>query len=148
VLGGVGLWNSAGQSLMLAEMATLNAAATLLQYQHADVATVALSGAVGRSLWRALVTLANQQPGLRVVVNDGTRLFVEAGDLTAFDKQGARLMANRGIHMTGITLNPFSPLGGSFDAAQFLASARAAFEGYGVSDVMLEPQMNQTKELA
>ena len=27
-------------------------------------------------------------------------------------------MAYRGIHMTGITLNPFSPLGGSFDAAR------------------------------
>lgn len=142
--GGVGLWNSAGQPLMLAEMATLNAAATLLQYQQADVATVALGGAVGRSLWRALVTLANHQPGLRVVVNDGTRLFVEAGDLMAFGKQGARLMAYRGIHMTGITLNPFSPLGGSFDAAQFLDSARAAFAGYGVSDVMLEEDGNSS----
>jgi len=147
-LGGVGLWNSAGQSLMLTEMATLNAAATLLQYQQADVGTVALSGAVGRSLWRALVILAHHQPGLRVVVNDGTRLFVEAADLTAFDKQGARLMAYRSIHITGITLNPFSPMGGSFDAAQFLASARAAFADYGVSDVMLETRMNQTKETA
>lgn len=141
-LGGVGLWNSAGQPLMLAEMATLNAAATLLQYQPADVGLVALSGAVGRSLWRALVTLAIHKPGLRVVVNDGTRLFVEAADLTAFAQQGARLMAYRGIHMTGITLNPFSPLGGGFDAAQFLDSARAAFVGYGVSDVMLEQDGN------
>jgi len=147
-LGGVGLWSSAGKPLMLAEMATLNAAATLLQYQQADVATVALSGAVGRSLWRALVTLAHQKPGLRVVVNDGTRLFLEAGDLMVFDKKGARLMAYRGIHMMGITLNPFSPLGGSFDAAQFLASARAAFAGYGVADVMLETNLNQQEELA
>jgi len=40
--------------------------------------------------------------------------------------------------MTGITLNPFSPLGGSFDAHEFLVAAREAFAHYGVSDVMLE----------
>ena len=142
VRGGVGLWNSACQPLMLAEMATLNAAASLLHYQQADVTTVALSGAVGRTLWRALVTLADQQPGLRVVVNDGTRLFVEAADLKAFEKQGARLMAYRGIHIMGITVNPFSPLGGSFDAVEFLEVARAALTAYGVSDVMLEEDGN------
>jgi len=136
--GGVGLWNSRGENVFLAEIATLNAAETLLQFVDSDVATVAVSGAVGRSLWRALSTLAMRRTGLTVVVNDGTKLFVEATDLALFRKQGAQVLAYRGIHMTGITLNPFSPLGGSFDAHEFLVAAREAFAHYGVCDVMLE----------
>jgi hypothetical protein len=75
-----------------------------------------------------------------VVVNDGTKLFVEAGDLQVFAKLGAQLLAYRGIHITGITLNPFSPMGGSFDAQEFLSAARKAFPNDGISDVMLEAQ--------
>lgn len=83
-----------------------------------------------------------------MVVSDGTKLFVEASDLAAFAQLGGQLLADRAIHMTGITLNPFSPLGGSFDATAFLAAARAAFAGYGVSDVMLEQtEKNQLREM-
>lgn len=144
--GGVGLWDSRGEVLLLAEMATLNAADTLLRYIESDVHTIAVSGAVGRSLWRALGLLAARQPGLRVVVNDGTKLFVEATDLAQLRKLGAQVLAWRGIHLTGITLNPYSPLGGSFNAEEFLLAARAAFTDYGVSDVMLEQATSQMKE--
>jgi hypothetical protein len=144
--GGVGLWNSQGETLLLAGIATLNAAETLLRYTESDVRTIAVSGAVGRTLWRALGLLAARQPGLRVVVNDGTKLFVEAADLLQLRKQGAQILAWRGINLTGITLNPYSPLGGSFKAEEFLLAARAAFADYGVSDVMLEQATSQMKE--
>jgi len=140
--GGVGLWNSHDETVFLADIATLNAAETLLRYVESDVATVALSGAVGRALWRALGSLAARRHGLTVVVNDGTKLFVEAADLALLQKLGAQVMAYRGIHLSGITLNPFSPLGGSFGAQAFLAAAREAFPGYGVSDVVLEDEGN------
>jgi hypothetical protein len=138
--GGVGLWDRQGTPLLQADIATLNAGPAVLEYAARDVATVALSGAVGHALWRALGSLAADHPGLTVVVNDGTKLFVDATDLAIFRKLGAQVLAYRGIHMTGITLNPFSPMGGSFDAAEFLAAARLAFADYGVSDVMLEQE--------
>lgn len=140
--GGVGLWNSRGERVFQAEIATLNAGATLLHYIDCELATIALSGAVGRSLWQALGTLAARHPGLRVVVADGTKLFVDNAELLAFQKLGARLLAFNGINITGITLNPFSPLGGSFAAEDFLAAARDAFAGYQVSDVMFEHGRN------
>jgi hypothetical protein len=136
--GGVAIWNHHGELLMQAEIATLNAGATLLQHIDADLATIALSGAVGRSLWQALSTLAARHPGLTVVVADGTRLFIENSDLVAFRKLGARLLAWRAINIAGVTLNPFSPMGGSFVAEEFLAASQPAFAGYEVSDVMLE----------
>jgi hypothetical protein len=142
--GGVAVWNSRGELLLQAEIATLNAAAALLQHIDADLTTIALSGAVGCALWQALSTLAARHPGLTVVVADGTRLFIENSDLVAFRKLGARLLAMRGINIAGITLNPFSPMGGSFVAVDFLTAARAAFVGYSVSDVILE----EAKKLA
>lgn len=140
--GGVGLWNRRGERVFQADIATLNAGTTLLNYLDCDLATVALSGAVGRSLWRALTTLAARHPGLTVVVADGTKLFVDHADLVAFERLGARLQAFNGINIAGITLNPFSPLGGSFAAEEFLAAARGAFAGYHVSDVMFEHRRN------
>ncbi len=144
--GGVGLWGSCGEPLFLANISTLNWAPALMEYKQAAIQTIAVSGAVGRSLWHALMTLAAARPGLTVVVSDGTKLFVEAADLVAFARLGGQVLADRAIHMNGITLNPFSPLGGSFDPPAFLAAARAAFAGYGVNDVMLPEKIQNQEE--
>ncbi|MCK9985189.1 MAG: hypothetical protein AzoDbin1_01661 [Azoarcus sp.] len=102
------------------------------------IATVAVSGAVGRALWQALNTLLARHPGLAVVVADGTKLFIDANDVAGFTAMGGRLAAFRGIRIAGITLNPFSPLGGSFDAGDFLDAGRRAFPDHVVADVMRE----------
>lgn len=146
--GGVGVWGSRGEPLFFAPISTLNSASALIQYAQEDIKIIAVSGAVGRSLWCALVALARSKPGLTVVVSDGTKLFVQAGDLLAFAQLGAELVAYRSIRMIGITLNPFSPLGGSFRAEEFFRTARQAFGDAGVTDVMLEQQaQNQLQEM-
>jgi hypothetical protein len=135
--GGVGVWDSHGAQVFMAEISTINSGPALMQYAQEAIKTIAVSGAVGRSLWRVLLVLAGTKPGLVVVVGDGTKLFVQASDLHELGKLGAQLRVNRGIHLTGITLNPFSPMGGSFDAQEFLTAAREAFPNDAVSDVML-----------
>ncbi|MDE2367826.1 MAG: hypothetical protein KGN16_02560 [Burkholderiales bacterium] len=135
---GVGLWTRDGQPLWQAPIASLNAGGELLAHDGAEVGRVAVTGAVARQLWAALLTLAERHPGLVVIVADGTRLFVDATDLAALEARGARLLAYRGIRIAGITLNPTSPLGGHFDAATFLASARDACPRHAVTDVVLE----------
>lgn len=135
--GGVGVWNGAGDCLFDARIATLNAAPRLLEFASDDVATIAVSGAVGRALWQALDALALRHPGLTLVVADGTRLFVDAHDVAAFARRGGRLVALRGIRIAGIALNPSSPFGGGFDAEEFLRAARRAFPARVVSDVVL-----------
>jgi hypothetical protein len=88
------------------------------------------------------MTLAERHSGLRVLVADGSKLFVEHADLLAFERLGAQLLAFQAINILGLTLNPFSPFGGSFAAAEFLHAARQAFADYQVNDVMLEAQQN------
>ncbi len=150
--GGVGIWDTHGETLFQEEIATLNAGAKLLEYLDADIGTIAVSGAVGRSLWQALSTLGARHPAMTVVVADGTKLFIENTDLVIFQKLGAKLLGYRGINLTGITLNPFSPMGGSFEAAEFLAAAKQAFVGYDVCDVVLEAtsdeKIKETGEVA
>ncbi len=144
IKGGVGLWDARGAVLFQAPIATLSAGAALLQHIDTDVASVALSGAVGRSTWQVLCAMAQRRPRLTVLVADGTKLFVESTDLLALQKLGVSVLAFRAIELAGVTLNPFSPMGGSFAAEEFLDAARTAFAGYSVSDVLLE----ETKELA
>lgn len=138
--GGVGVWNAAGECLFDARIATLNAAATLLALPADGVAAIAVSGAVGRALWQAIGTLLERHPGLTLVVADGTKLFIDAADVAAFARRGGQLFALRGIRIAGITLNPFSPFGGSFAADEFLDAALRAFPEHVVSDVVLEEQ--------
>lgn len=134
---GVGVWHRDGTCLFHAPIATLNAADALLGLRAAGIGTIAVAGAVGRLLWQAMETLLGRHPGLTLVVADGTRLFIEAAHLAAFRQQGGHLYAMRGIQLIGVTLNPHSPLGGSFDAHAFLAQARSQLPGHTVMDVML-----------
>ncbi|WP_076603053.1 lysine 5,6-aminomutase reactivase subunit KamB [Aromatoleum tolulyticum] len=136
--GGIGVWNRAGEAVFDASIPTLNAASTLLGLDEPAIATIAVSGAVGRALWHALNTLLARHPGLSVVVADGTKLFIDATDVATFTAKGGCLAAFRGIRIAGITLNPFSPLGGSFDAGDFLDAGRRAFPDHVVADVMRE----------
>jgi hypothetical protein len=145
--GGVGIWNPQGEMLFQAGIASLNASAKLLEYLDSDIATIALGGAVGRKLWQTLLTLAQRHPQLRVLVADGSKVFVDNAGLRTLERLGAQLLAFNAIRIMGITLNPFSPFGGSFAAAEFLAAARLSFSGYEVIDVMLE-EANPAKEIA
>jgi hypothetical protein len=142
--GGVGIWDCAGNPLFRAEVATLNAAPALLAFADRDVGTIAVSGAVGRSLWLAIGTLLARHAGLTLVVADGTKLFIEHTDVTAFRRQGGHLLACRRINIAGITLNPFSPLGGHVVAEELLVAARQAFPEHAVTDVILEPAATET----
>lgn len=138
-LGGIAAWGHRGECLFSEAMATINAAPVLLSLLETGIATLAMSGAVGKRLWQAVQTLLLRHPGLTVVVADGTKLFIDALELAAFERQGGRLFALRGIRVLGITLNPFSPFGGSFDAALFQARAREALSAHLVTDLMLAP---------
>lgn len=141
--GGVALWARDGRPLFRAEIASLNAATVLMGFAEQEVGTIAVSGAVGRQLWRAMSSLGAIKPGLNIVVADGTKLFVDALDVQALCKQGGSLYGYRSIRILGLTLNPFSPMGGSFDGAEFLATAINDFPGYDVCDVVLNEQQIQ-----
>jgi hypothetical protein len=88
-----------------------------------------------------------RHPGLTVVVADGTRLFIDARDLSSFEQQGGRLYAMRGITLIGVTLNPSSPFDGGFDADTFLLQAREQLPDHIVTDVMRHADQGRSDKL-
>lgn len=144
--GGVGVWNRHAECVFEARIATLNAADRLLAFRAEPMSVIAVSGAVGRSLWQAINTLLELNPGLTLVVADGTKLFIDAIELAVFAKKGGQLLANRRICMAGISLNPVSPFGGSFEAAEFLTAARNAFPEQVVTDVIYDAANSTDKK--
>jgi hypothetical protein len=138
--GGVGVWGTSGHKVFGAPIATLNAAESMERFMSLPVTLIAVNGAVGRSLWRVLQALAQGQPGLELVVADGTKLFVDAADIGQYRRAGGRLYAYRPIHLLGLTVNPFSPYGGSFEPERFLNAARREHPELSVCDVMLQQQ--------
>lgn len=138
--GGVSLWSPSGDCLWHDTIATLNADAVLAERLKSHPASVvAVSGAVGRRLWQVLMQAATTRPSLYLVVQDGTRLFIDASAISALRRQGGDVVAWRGIRMLGLTLNPFSPFGGSFEATAFLRTARQHWPQWAVTDVMCSP---------
>lgn len=133
---GVGLLGPSDEWLWRAPMASLNAAEALLAHATPAVRTVAVTGAVGTRLWAALMALAARAPGLRLLVEDGTRLFVGTRELAAFAQRGGCVLARRPIRVAGVTVSPFSPLGGHLDARELLHEARTALAPRLVVDVM------------
>lgn len=141
--GRVGVWAADGNCLFNEEIPTLNAANTLLALEASDIATIAVSGAVGKVLWKGLSELLRRHPGLHMVVADGTKLFIDNTDLQVFQRAGGRVLALRAIRLAGVSLNPFSPFGGSFEAREFLAAAREALPEQVVTDVVLEEELQK-----
>ena len=141
---GVGIWDRAGRPLFRADIATLNAGPALLAFADREVATVAVSGAVGKALWPTIDALLARHPGLTLVVADGTKLFIENADVTRFRSQGGSLLASRRITIAGITVNPCSPHGGHLVAEELLGAARLAFPEHQVADVIRERAPTKT----
>ncbi|MBL8375112.1 MAG: hypothetical protein JNL91_11150 [Candidatus Accumulibacter sp.] len=142
--GGVGIWDRSGGPLFLADIATLNAGSTLVEFADRELGAIAVSGAVGKALWLTVDALLARHPGLTLVVADGTKLFIEHADVQRFRQQGGSLLACRRIHIAGITLNPCSPHGHHLVAQELLGAARLAFPEYEVSDVILERVLTET----
>lgn len=138
--GGVGAWDMENQLVFREQIASLNASGALLQLINLGVGTVAVTGAVASSLWKAVVALQKKTPTLTLVIADATRLFIEADQLRNFQSKGGRVRSMRGIRIAGITVNPFSPFGSGFDAKDFLLTAKKSFPGYVVTDVLLESE--------
>jgi len=75
--------------------------------------------------------------GLEVVVQDPTRVLTSAVGLHRFQRRGGKVSVLRPVHMTAVTLNPYSPYWPGFDACAFLERAAERFAPLPVYDVVL-----------
>lgn len=131
----VALWNEAGVQIPIQAKATLTAATELKQIKE-PIAMIGLAGAVGRLVWEAIMTISLENPGLKVIVADGTRLFIERKEIAKFEKNGGGLQILDPIRILGVTLNPTTPFGKGYHPGEFLEIAREVLNFTPVVDVM------------
>lgn len=96
-------------------------------------ATLLVDGALTDPMLRGLIG-----KGVRIVVRDATHVFAEDSLLDRFLERGGLLEAVSPIRLAGVTVNPFSPEGWSFDPGKFLEAVSSALPGVPVFDVLQE----------
>ena len=99
--------------------------------------TVILKGSLTQRLLDQLERISPHFKSLTFVIEDGTKIFMEAEKMRRFEKMGIQFKVLYPQKLLAITLNPTSPTGENFEAEEFLNRARAAFEPLIVIDVCI-----------
>lgn len=66
-----------------------------------------------------LILLKRRLTAITVVVNDPTHILVDRNLWRRWSRQGGRVRVRRSVQLLAITTNPHSPVGRSYDAAEF-----------------------------
>ncbi|MBC8588577.1 lysine 5,6-aminomutase reactivase subunit KamB [Paratissierella segnis] len=69
-----------------------------------------------------------------IVVNDGTKIFIDYRDFIRFQRLGVKIKVLHPIDLIGITVNPYSPTGYSFDPIEFLEKMQAKIKDIPIVD--------------
>lgn len=102
---------------------------------------LACPGAVDGELLRALAELMRSRAGaqgLRVRVEDGTKVFADRAALMVFDEAGGQLEARRALRLLGVAYNPCSPEGYRFSAEEMRERLQGLVPELPVFDAVMD----------
>ena len=80
--------------------------------------------------------MQNAGKPLKVIVKDGTRIFLPEREMHLLGKMGMEMRVVDSINIIAVTVNPYSPEGYYFDPVVFLENMRRAIPHIPVFDVM------------
>jgi hypothetical protein len=80
--------------------------------------------------------LRNQN--IKLVVQDGTKVFVEPMDYRIFEKLGGTIAVIDDIKLLAVTINPYSPEGYNFEPTFFHDAMKEALSPLDVFDCVQE----------
>ncbi len=114
-----------GTALGNADKVTRAVAATRT-IEGAECLALACGRSVTGEILTALTSKAADGRKVELVVGDGTRLFVEPEEWRRFTAAGGRVTVLNPIRLLAVTVNPYSPVGPSYNPADFLAKVGRA----------------------
>lgn len=103
--------------------------------------TLILKGALVNSFVKDLIYDLKIK-NCKIVVKDGTRVFLDRGIFNLLDKYNIELAVLDKINMLGITVNPLSPYGVHLDSRQLVDEIREKLPGIPVYDLMSEEYLS------
>lgn len=96
-----------------------------------------IPGSLVKNTLEDLIRSTRKYKNVEIVVNDGTKIFIEPKDWLTFMRQGVRVRVLHPINLVGITLNPYAPSGYYFDPNNFLTKMKSYISTIPVMDLML-----------
>lgn len=113
---------------------SLQSGGDIAKYISKETEYVVLSGsATTCTLWGIM---QNAKGKLKIIVKDGTRIFLPEREMHLLKKMGMELTVVDSINIIAVTVNPYSTDGYYFDAKTFLENMRRAIPHIPVFDVM------------
>ncbi|MDP2873176.1 MAG: hypothetical protein Q8P31_11655 [Bacillota bacterium] len=138
----IGLIGADGRVTVLPIRTALEQGEYIAQAVEPDTKYVVLGGSLPGSVLRDLMKRAEVVKRVQVVLADGTRVFANARAWRDFARLGGQLRVISPIRLLAATVNPFSPLGGSYEPDEFLAKVGALAAPLPVFDVVLKRSVN------
>ena len=138
----IGLIAEDGATTILPMRTALERGADIAAAVRPDTKYLVLGGALPSSVLRGLMTQVEVIRKVQLVIADGTRVFIDPRTWRDFGRLGGKLRVVSPIRLLAVTVNPFSPLGGSYEADDFLAKVGALAAPLPVYDVVLGRSVN------
>lgn len=99
---------------------------------------VLLPGSLVASMVQDFLAVRGTLAGITWVVQDATKVFIEARDYLQLKRFGFNLRVMQSINLMGVTVNPTAPQGYAFEAEAFKVAMAAKIAPVSVFDVYLE----------
>ena len=113
---------------------SLQSGSIIAQHLTKDTEYVVLSGSATTGTLKDVMQNAGKP--LKVIVKDGTRIFLPEREMHLLGKMGMEMRVVDNINIIAVTVNPYSPEGYYFDPIVFLENMRRAIPHIPVFDVM------------
>lgn len=138
----VGLVDEAGQFHDLNLRTALESGGTIRAAVKEDTRAIVIGGSLVASVLDDLMTDPAMIKRVRIIVRDGTRVFLTPASWRRFTNLGGRLRVIDPIHLLALTVNPYSPVGPSYDPEEFLSRIGGAAAPLPVFDLVLGRSVN------
>lgn len=99
---------------------------------------ILLPGSLVASMVQDFLAVRGTLAGITWVVQDATKVFIEARDYLQLKRFGFNLRVMQSINLMGVTVNPTAPQGYAFEAEAFKVAMAAKIAPVSVFDVYLE----------
>lgn len=139
-VGQTGVQNAEGQIKVVPILTAINAPPQLADYLNEEYNCLLLGGALSDPLAELLRQASGKTPGLKVIVQDGTRIFVEPSRWQLLTRQVV-VRAAWPVNLIAVTVNPVDPRGRRLPGKQLVDNLRALLPEMLVVDPMADGGM-------
>ena len=97
---------------------------------------IVVSGALVKKCVEDIINATKRIKDITLIVNDGTKIFINAYDWIRFTRYGLKVKVINSISVVAVTINPYSPYGYYFDQKEFFTKTKTFLKEVPVYDVM------------